>query len=185
MLKKEFKHRDVNRLRNIITGKVDEKTTIGVGYEKKHIHRNEGDIWEEDGKKWTIKDGIKQNVTKLDKIKNLYFLPLLCPKCNNPMTPRIDRVFYDIHKKCLNCVAVMETEIKREGKWEEYQNKIHNDEIDNLIKNFKVWVYEVLNQDETYISEFGDVEEWKGKLDKDKISINIEETVKYLESLKK
>ena len=40
MLKKEFKHRDVNRLRNIITGKVDEKTTIGVGYEKKHIHRN-------------------------------------------------------------------------------------------------------------------------------------------------
>ena len=101
------------------------------------------------------------------------------------MTPRIDRVFYDIHKKCLNCVAVMETEIKREGKWEEYQNKIHNDEIDNLIKNFKVWVYEVLNQDETYISEFGDVEEWKGKLDKDKISINIEETVKYLESLKK
>lgn len=185
MLKKEFKHRDVNRLRNIIRGNVDDKTTIGVGYEKKYIHRKEGDVWEEDGKQWTIKDGIKQNITKLDKIKNLYFLPLLCPECNNPMTPRIDRVFYNIHKKCLNCVAIMETEIRREGKWEEYQNSIHNAEIDNLIKDFKIWINEALNQDESYISEFGDVEEWKGKLDKDKITVNIEETVKYLESLKK
>ena len=67
ILKKEFKKNDVERIRNLVQGKYGEKTGQSVGYQKKIIDRKEGDIWEEDGRKWTIKDGIKQNVTKLER----------------------------------------------------------------------------------------------------------------------
>ena len=62
VLKKEFSEKDIQRVRNLVKGKDGEKTQTSVGYSKKYIHRNEGEIWEEDGRKWTIKDGIKQNI---------------------------------------------------------------------------------------------------------------------------
>ena len=69
VLKKEFKHRDVQRLRNLVQGKYGEKSTVGTGYQKAKEFYNEGDVWEEDGRTWTIKNGLKQNLTKLDKAK--------------------------------------------------------------------------------------------------------------------
>jgi len=70
MLQKEFKDRDVQRMRNLITKDYTAKTTTQVGYTKTQIDHKEGDIWEEKGKTWTIRDGIKENVTKLDKKKD-------------------------------------------------------------------------------------------------------------------
>ena len=35
MLKKDFKSADVQRLRNLVTGKHNEKSTTGIGYNKK------------------------------------------------------------------------------------------------------------------------------------------------------
>ena len=69
MLKKEFKRKDVERMRNLIKGKANDSTELQVGYTPKKEDYKEGDIWEEGGKKWTIKDGIKQTYTKLDKIR--------------------------------------------------------------------------------------------------------------------
>lgn len=62
MLNKEFQKKDVQRLRNLVQGKYGDKTTVGVGYSKKYINHEEGDVWEENGRQWTIKNGIKQNV---------------------------------------------------------------------------------------------------------------------------
>ena len=75
-LKKEFQKRDVERMRNLIQGKYGSKTTTGIGYTKKQEHHEEGDVWEEDGREWTIKDGIKQNITKLDKAKKAHLMPI-------------------------------------------------------------------------------------------------------------
>ena len=66
-LKKEFQKRDVERLRNLVKGKYGNKSTVGVGYTKKEEFHKEGDVWEDDGRQWTTKDGIKQNISKLDK----------------------------------------------------------------------------------------------------------------------
>ena len=85
MLKKQFKERDVQRLRNLVTHKYGNKTTQGIGYTKPQEFHNEGDVWEEDGRKWTIKNGLKQNITKLDKAKEKVILPLFCPSCKNLM----------------------------------------------------------------------------------------------------
>ena len=49
VLKKNFQKRDVERLRNLMTGKYGEKTRSSVGFTNKQEFYNEGDIWESDG----------------------------------------------------------------------------------------------------------------------------------------
>tara|TARA_R100001509_G_scaffold126530_4_gene80016 strand:+ start:4637 stop:5209 length:573 start_codon:yes stop_codon:yes gene_type:complete len=185
VLKKEFQKRDVERLRNLVQGKYGEKTRSSVGFSKAQEFHKEGDIWESDGRTWTIKDGIKQNITKLDKAKKVHVMPLLCPNCKKVMKKRFDKQFYNIHKKCFDCVIEMEAQLRKEGKWEEYQRNIKNDEIDNKIKEFKSWVDMKLKEsNDGFVSESGEVEKWVGKLNQEKVNKHVKETIEYLESLK-
>ena len=185
VLKKEFQKRDVERLRNLMQGKYGEKTRSSVGFTKKQEFHKEGDIWESDGRTWTIKDGIKQNITKLDKAKKAHVMPLLCPKCKKVMKNRNDKPFYNIHKKCFNCVVEFEHELRKKGEWDEYQREVKNNEIDNHIKEYKLFVEEKLREsNEAHVSEAGDVEKWIGKIDKDKVDIATQEVIDYLEKLK-
>lgn len=162
-LKKEFNPRDVQRMRNIITGDTGARTQIQTGYEKSNQDYKEGDVWEENGKKWTIKNGIKMSVTKLDKIKELVLMPLTCPECGNLMKINdYNKKMWGIHKKCFDCVIKIESEIKRQGKWDEYSanimNRNKNAELDHLEAALEQWV----DQSETFVSEQGEVEKWDG-----------------------
>jgi hypothetical protein len=186
VLKKDFKKQDVERIRNLVQGKYGEKTRSSVGFSKKEEFHQEGDIWETDGRTWTIRKGIKQNVTKLDKAKKAHLMPLLCPRCSNVMKKKVDKQFYNIHKICFDCVIDMEHELKKSGKWEEYERTIHNSEIDSKIKQYKLWVDEKLNEsNDGFVSEAGDVENWKGKVNKEMVAKNVDKVVEYLENLKK
>ena len=186
VLKKNFQEKDVQRLRNLVQGKYGEKTRSSVGFSQKEEFHYEGDMWEAEGRTWTIKDGIKQNITKFDKAKKYHVMPLLCPCCNKVMKNRNDKPFYNIHKMCFNCVIDMEVKLKKEGKWEEYENNIHNSEIDNKIQEYKLWIEEKLSETNTsFVSEDGDVENWTGKINTELVDKSVEETVKYLESLKR
>lgn len=186
VLKKEFAKKDVERLRNLMQGKYGDKTQTSVGYTKKHISHKEGDIWEENGRKWTIKNGIKQNITKLDAAKKAHMMPLLCPNCKKVMKNRNDNTYYKVHKTCFRCVVLKEDKLKREGKWDEYHKGIINNEIDNKINDFKLWIQDKVEESNSgHVSEDGDVERWVGKVNKDKVDDNIKDVVKYLESVKK
>ena len=186
ILKKEFKEKDVQRLRNLVQGKYGEKTRTSVGFSKKEEFHQEGDVWEGDNRNWTIKDGIKQNVTKLDKAKKYHALPLFCPNCSKVMKNRNDKTFYNIHKMCFNCVIEMETKLKLEGKWEEYERKIHNDEINHKISEYKLWVEEKLKEgNSSFISEDGEIENWVGNINQELVDQNVTEVIGYLESLKR
>ncbi len=100
---------------------------------------------------------------------------------NNPN----DKTFYNLHKKCFNCIIEFETKLRQEGKWDEYQNKIHNDEIDKLIEECKFWLENELKEsNKSFITEDGVMENWIGD-NKEKIKINIQESIKHLETLKK
>lgn len=185
VLKKEFKEKDVQRLRNLIQGKHGDRSISGIGYSKAQEFHNEGDIWEADGRTWTIKDGIKQNITKLDEAKKEIHMPLFCPSCNNLMNKKADKRFYLQFKRCLDCQVDFEAELKLQGLWEDYNNILINDNIDNTIKDFEVWFEEYLNQSqEGFITEAGDIEKWVGST-KQKMLENKEETIKFLQSLKK
>jgi hypothetical protein len=185
ILNKQFKEKDIARLRNLVTKKYGDKTGVQIGYTKAVQHHEEGDTWEENGKKWTIKNGIKQNITKLDKAKKAYLTPLFCPSCNNLMKKRFDKEYFNIHKKCFDCVIEFETELRRIGAWEEYYKQIHNSEIENVIVNFRDWVKDqVDDSNSSFITEQGDVESWVGGSSK-KVIENLDETINYLNSLKK
>jgi len=185
-LNKEFQKRDVERMRNLIQGKYGEKNGTSVGFSAPHKEYKEGDIWEKDDRTWTIKDGIKQNVTKLDKAKKVHTMPLFCPKCKKVMKNRNDKAYYNIHKTCFMCVIKKEDKMKRNGTFEAYRQGIKNDEIDHRIEDFKVWMKEKVSEtNNQYVSEAGDVETWKGKIDHDQVDTNMQEVIEYLESLKK
>lgn len=185
VLKKEFQQKDVQRLRNLMTGKYGEKTSSGIGYTKKQEFYSEGDIWEEDGRSWTIKNGIKQNITKLDKAKESIHLPLFCPCCSNIMKKQHDKLFYLQYKRCFDCQIDFETELRIKGLWDEYEKFIINSDIDGIINDFNIWIDEEINETNTsYVTEAGDVERWVGS-SKQKLLENKEETIKYLQSLKK
>jgi hypothetical protein len=108
-------------------------------------HHEEGDIWEEGGKTWIIKDGIKENITKLDKFKKAT-IPLFCPKCKGVMDRQLDPHYYKSYGECVDCRAKFETKLKLEGKWEDYLKDTHNKEIDLLIEEYKNFYYTKLNE---------------------------------------
>ena len=162
-LKKEFVPRDVQRMRNILTGQTGDRTQIQAGWDKNTQTHTEGDVWEESGRKWTIKNGIKQTITKLDEIKKLIVLPLSCPKCGGLMkVNEYNKKMWGIHQMCFDCVIKMESEIKRQGKWGEYSanimNRNKNAELDDLEQALEQWVTEK----DSYVSESGEVEKWAG-----------------------
>lgn len=162
-LKREFSKRDVQRMRNLITGKSGDKTQVQAGYEKQTEEHKEGDVWEENGKQWTIKNGIKQSVTKLDRFKKLVSLPISCPKCNKHMKANdINKRMYSIHGSCLDCVVEMESKLKLENKYEEYANQIleknHNTYLKDVESALEAWY----SENESYVTEAGEIEAWKG-----------------------
>lgn len=184
MLQREFRERDVQRMRNIITKKADAKTVTQVGYIKKQIEYNEGDVWEENGKQWTIKNGIKQTVTRFDKLKKSIILPITCPKCNKAMKPTpLNKKMWPIHGTCFDCVIEMETELKRQGKFDEYARNLVSRGVKTHIKEIEDLILEIALEDnnEEFITEQGDIEKWAGKgIDKQKI---IQELREYITKL--
>ena len=185
MLQREFKERDVQRMRNIITKDYTAKTTTQIGYSKAQIDHKEGDIWEEAGKKWTIKNGIKQTVTRFDKLKESINLPLSCPKCGKAMkNHNLNKKMWSIHKMCFDCVAVMETELKRTGQFEEYARNLTTRGIKSYINELEEVILEIALEEtnEGFVTEDGDIEKWAGKgIDKQKITTEIQE---YIQKLK-
>jgi hypothetical protein len=161
LLKKEFKERDIQRMRNLITNKHGDKTRTQIGYDKRKQEYEEGDIWEESGKVWTIKNGIKQNVTKFDEFKKMVLLPLACPCCNKSMKATLpNKKMYALHGKCFDCVIEMEHELRKQGKFEEYQKDImmknKSTEVDDLEQVLEAW----LNEKDEFLTEQGDIEDW-------------------------
>ena len=168
MLKKEFKRKDVERIRNLVKGKSGESAETQVGFTSKKEDHKEGDIWEENGKQWTIKDGIKQTATKLDKVKKEAILPLFCPECGTLMKNQHDPKMYKIHKKCFNCVIDMEAKLKREGKYEDYERNMIANNASAYLDDFEQYLLEAINESNTqYVSERGEVERWKGGINKE------------------
>jgi len=173
LLQKEFKETDVQRIRNLVTGKYGDATQLQVGYTRKHVDRKEGDAWEENGKNWTIKNGIKLNITKLDRAKSYNHTPLLCPECSKLMKTEYDKKMFMVHKTCFNCVTKHETQLKINGKYQEYEDNIvksnANFMLDEFVSGFDNFL-DSIDSNEGFITEQGDIEDWHVKaLDKHKI----------------
>ena len=186
LLKKTFQKKDVERIRNLVKGKSGNRVTSGIGQTKTTTEdHKEGDVWEVNGKTWTIKDGIKENVTKLDKFKKAA-VPLFCPSCKQVMDKQLDPFYYKSYGTCVDCRAEFETKLKTEGKWESYTTEVFNKEIDKQIEDYKSFMKNKLSEsNNTFITEAGDIEKWVGGIDKERAEQSMKEVIEYLENLKK
>ena len=159
MLKKEFKRKDVERMRNLITGNADSSSETQIGYKKKIIERKEGDVWTENKKTWTIKNGIKQTISKLDRIKKEVFVPLFCPECSKVIKHHLDKDNYKVHKKCHDCVVEYEHKLMLQFKHDEYIKEIKVKNSLDIVKETESYLLEAINErKDGYVSENGVVE---------------------------
>ena len=179
MLKKEFRRADVERARNLITGKANESSETQVGYRKKTIERKEGDIWIENKKTWTIKNGIKQTISKLDTIKKEVFMPLCCPNCGKVMKKRLDKPSYKIHKKCHDCVIEYEHKLRIRGEYNNYIKNLKTKNSLDIVDEMESYLLDAINSSNSgYVSEDGVVERWVGGINKKEFTQKIKEATK-------
>ena len=178
-LNKEFRKTDVNRLRNLIQGKTGDSTGTQIGYNTKQEDRKEGDIWVENKKTWTIKNGIKQTISKLDAIKKEVFMPLCCPKCSKVMKKRLDKPNYKIHKKCFDCVVEFEHKLRIRGEYDDYIKKLKNKNSLDIVDEMESYLLDAINtSNEGFVSEDGVVERWKGGINKAELTKQVKEATK-------
>lgn len=184
LLKKEFKSKDVNRARNLITKDFSGKTVDGIGYTKAQVAYKEGDIWEESGRTWTIKNGIRQNITKLDSAKKALQTPLACPKCGGPMKHHLAQKMYKIHKMCFNCVVDYEAELRKAGLYESYEKNMMQGSMKAFARDVEQWVLDTLSETNSFVTEQGDLEDWNSNSEnfKKQLNNNLQEYLKHLKA---
>jgi len=184
LLKKEFKSKDVNRARNLITKDFSGKTVDGIGYSKAQVAYKEGDIWEENGRSWTIKDGIRQNITKLDAAKKALQTPLACPKCKGSMKHHLAQKMYKIHKMCFECVIDYEAELRKAGLYESYEKNMMQGSMKAFARDVEQWVLETVMSTDTFVTEQGDVEDWNSnnKEFKTRLNTNLQQYLQHLKA---
>ena len=177
-LNKEFKRTDVNRLRNLIQGKTGDSTGTQIGYNTKQENYKEGDVWTEGRKTWTIKNGIKQTISKLDKIKKEVFMPLCCPNCGNVMKKQLDKPNYKIHKKCFDCVVEFEHKLKIKGEYDAYITKLKAKNSLDIVDEMESYLLDAINTSNSgFVSEDGVIERWVGGVDKVGLTKKVKEAV--------
>ena len=186
-LKKEFRREDVQRVRNIVNKDFTAKTKSQTGYNKPSGRYKEGDVWTESGKEWTIKNGIKQNITKLDAAKKALRIPLACPKCGGSMKHHIHKKMYKIHGFCFDCTLEYEAELRKVGLYKKYEASMINGSIDAFAKDLTSWVNEYTVQSNAYVTEQGVIEDWNSNttVQNEKVMANLKDFIEVLNKAKK
>jgi len=185
LLKKDFKSSDVTRVRNLVKKDFSSATKTGAGYSKANTFHEEGDIWEEAGRTWTIKNGIKQNITKLDKAKDTVRVPLKCPKCGGSMKHWLAKKMYRIHGFCFDpCTVEYEAELRKAGLYEQYEKRMIEGNMKAFVRDLEQWAFDFMSSTDSFVTEEGDVEEWKSDTSKQKLKVlkNIKEFTEVVNS---
>ena len=182
-MKKYIPEHKVQRMRNLVTKKFNDKTKIQVGYNNNIGEHSEGDVWEERGKLWTIKNGITQTVTKLKEARDKVLTPLFCPSCKRLMKEKLDKKMWRIYSKCCTCGFDDESELKISGKFKEYEKKKFTENYIDWLKDLKSYAQsfiDSINRD-GYVTERGKIETWS-KQDKQSILEKVNKRIEFIES---
>ena len=173
----------IQRMRNLVSGNASNKTKISTGYGKSRTVRSEGDEWELNGKTWTIKNGIRQTVSKLDAAREAIKVPMECPKCgDHRMQHHAYKAMYKKFGMCLNCVVKLEKKLRKAGKYEEFVTELAKSDDKAWLKDKTEEYYDWLNtiDNKSYITEAGDIEDWSGGKSKETLKKEFDNQVKKI-----
>jgi len=181
-MKKFIPEHKVQRMRNLATKKFGDKTKIQIGYGKNTGDYKEGDVWEEGGKTWTIKNGITQSVTKLDKARNSAIMPLFCNCAEKTyMRGTLDKLFWKLYGECSKCRLSLEGKLKRNGKWKKYQQDIVSGNVSDWVNDLELVAKDFIEHTNRsgFITEAGKVEDWS-KQNKKEIKQTVDKNVEKI-----
>jgi hypothetical protein len=189
------------------THKFQTKKTVGFSdaQSKKSEHREIGDVWEETDSNGNVHVVEQREGFRIRKTKNSEIFQSIrdelqsFPNCRKDTctcigTHQLDQKMRKIHGMCFDCVIEMEHELKKAGKYDEYeQNKIR--------ENAMAWLrdaerdVELLKQAYTQVQQFvsnsdGQVEHWSAKMTAEEFENTIQKQfeefkTKFLEKLNK
>lgn len=184
-LKKEFSKSDVERMRNLVKKDYTASTKLQTGYKKQYVKHKEGDIWEENGRKWTIKNGLKQNITKLDKAKEATKVPLACPKCKKALSYYLSKETYKKNKMCFDCFINYVGELKKNGLYDQFIVAQRKGNTKFFIKVLEEQIKEIQESKPIdFVTEAGDIESWSNNSSSEKLQLTkeLQEYVTFLKS---
>jgi hypothetical protein len=136
-----------------------------TGENKKTVKHSNGDVWVENGKTWTIKNGVKRTINKMEDTRKYFLAPLACPRCSKTMNHYLSQQSWDTHRVCFNCMIDIEHEIIKKGEWEEYTKKRREANRTSFNKDLIQYLEDFVkeNVSKKHVTENGDVEAWVGE----------------------
>lgn len=158
---------NLQRIQNILNGDATAKSKVSVGYDRSNRKRKEGEVWEEAGKTWTIKNGLKQTVTKLDSARQATNVPWACPNCNKPLKHYLDVRAYKATQTCYDCVVAREGLMKLNGTFSDYSKDLYKTNALSWLEDKRQQFEDFLaNQsNKGFVTQNGEVEDWHGSID--------------------
>ncbi len=127
---------------------------------KSFTDHKEGDTWQEGGKTWTIRNGVKRTVSKMESFRKQILVPIACPKCSAKMASPVHKWAWSTYKMCFNCVVDMEHEIMKAGKIEEYQNALYKANMESFYDELEQFIKEFSQEKTHIVTEDGVKENW-------------------------
>ena len=125
--------KNIEKVKKLIAG-VGGQGSIRVGYTPKSVSmRKEGEEWvDARGHRWVIKDGKRKQITKIpprgfDK----------CKDCEKLILKTLDQQTYNRMQKCYHCQLYFETELKREGKWEDWVKEMETKRWEAVLAEYE------------------------------------------------
>lgn len=90
------------------------------------------------------KDFVSDTKPKEDgpSLMQLTRMPLWCPKCQVVMNKKLDNKMYWLHQMCFDCTVEMETQLRIQGKWEEYERNKIKENLRSYVKDTEQQVKE-------------------------------------------
>ena len=143
----------------------NERPFTQVGWTSDSIKRKEGEIWEDSkGHKWIYKNGNKK---RINNISQNVGIEEKC-KCGQDIKfgNKMDRKFYNKTGMCYDCLIKYETELRRTGKYENYEKRKIFSNQKSVCLELKVKLEESIkfleneNSKLTYQNEDGTTETW-------------------------
>lgn len=167
---KTSKHLKNNEaIRKMLDGTHHTQTKKTSGWTAKSQEKREvGERWTDaNGVVWEQRDGFRINgADRFDRMSELreYLKGVTtCPNCNESMTNRNDKKYYNIHKMCMECSITKETKMRIDGTWEAFQRT-------KLLENVKAWLTDAEAEKEivkrelektSYVNGDGTLEKWE------------------------
>ena len=173
------KLKNIKAVKEMLGGEHKTQTKKTISFtDKVFVKREVGETWTDDkGQKWEQRKGYKVKVGKMAKLRQELKSFPNCNKETCTMTEpgTADLKMKAIHGMCLDCVTLMEYDLKQKGEYEEYERK-------KMLANAEAWLKQAEVEKEvlkttlkaSFVNEDGSIEEWAEGMSEDELVSKID-----------